>query len=65
MASTRTATQDSLIEKKYLEKLSSWDSRLTPLAPLTEQQKASVVELNTLTQRPIPEKVRRVVSNNY
>ncbi|XP_057302069.1 conserved oligomeric Golgi complex subunit 3-like [Hydractinia symbiolongicarpus] len=49
---------DSLVEKKYLDKLSQWDSRSTSLAPLTDKQKESIVELNTYTQRPIPEKFR-------
>ena len=46
-----------VLDKKYLDKLSLWDSRPTSLAPLTDKQKESVVELNTFNQRPIPDKV--------
>ena len=45
-------------DKKYLERLSQWDDKTNCLAPLTEEQKASIVELSTLqNKRPIPEKV--------
>ena len=52
-----TAITESVVEKKYLDRLSQWDSRATSLAPLTDKQKESVVELNTYTERPIPDKV--------
>ena len=46
------------MEKKLSTgRLSFWDSKSNPLAPLTEKQKASIIELNTYNKRPIPQKV--------
>ena len=45
------------VRKQALERLLQWDSKDSPLAPLTEAQKASVVEVSTLNQRPVPSKV--------
>ena len=47
----------SELDKKYLDRLSLWDSRLDSLAPLTDKQKESVIELNTFIQRPVPKNV--------
>ncbi|XP_066915841.1 conserved oligomeric Golgi complex subunit 3-like [Clytia hemisphaerica] len=49
---------ESSSDKSYLNRLSQWDSRSTSLAPLSDKQRECVIELNTLTQRPIPEKFR-------
>ena len=45
------------LDKKYVDRLSLWDSRVDSLAPLTDKQKESVIELNTFIQRPVPKKV--------
>ena len=44
-------------QEKYSQRLSLWDSRSNCLAPLTENQIRSVVELSTHTKRPYPSKV--------
>ena len=46
------------VDKKYIDMLSLWDSRPTSLAPLTEKQKESIVELNASNERQIPQKVK-------
>ena len=45
------------VERRYLDLIGLWDSRATSLAPLSEKQKDSIVELNTYVHRPIPKKV--------
>lgn len=45
------------LDKKYVDRLSLWDSRVDSLAPLTDKQKESVIELNAFIQRPVPKKV--------
>ena len=41
--------------KSLREKLTAWDSKLDPTAPLTEKQKDSFMELNTQSSsRPLP-----------
>ena len=57
MASTAEPTYLTSGDKSHLNRLSQWDSRSTSLAPLSDKQRECVIELNTLTQRPVPEKV--------
>ena len=45
------------LDKNYVDRLSLWDSRVDSLAPLTDKQKESVIELNAFIQRPVPKKV--------
>jgi len=52
-----TAVPEVSTDKGHLNRLSQWDTRATSLAPLSEKQRECVIELNTQTQRPIPEKV--------
>lgn len=61
---------DQLVEKRFLDRLTEWDSRTSSLINLTEKQKASIAQLNTVTNRPIPakfqttEKRLRIVSQS-
>ena len=44
--------------KSLREKLTAWDAKLDPTAPLTERQKDSFMELNTQSSnRPLPPEV--------
>lgn len=47
------------LDKKYIDRLSLWDSRVDSLAPLSDKQKESIIELNTFTQRPVPKKFQK------
>ena len=52
-----TVAEVSADKSHHLNRLSQWDTRATSLAPLSEKQRECIIELNTQTQRPIPEKV--------
>jgi len=42
-------------------RISRWDSKNNQLAPLTEKQKASIIELNTYNKRPVPKKFQNML----
>ena len=52
------------ISKENMKSLSQWDAKGCPLAPLTEKQRASIVELSTFNKRSLPEKVGLISRNN-
>ena len=61
MASLAEPTHMTSGDKSHLNRLSQWDSRSTSLAPLSEKQRECIIELNTHTHRPIPDKVSKLL----
>lgn len=62
------AAVGSTFSKDVRETLLHWDSKDFPLAPLTEKQKNSVLELTTVaSNRPLPEEVGMIkcINNLY
>lgn len=58
MASTDLSLLD-LTDKETREKLSLWDRRTDPMAPLTERQMDSVLDIRTAAETlPVPSEVR-------
>ena len=45
-------------------RISYWDSKSNPLAPLAEKQRASIIELNTYNKKPVPKKVHLCVHSS-
>lgn len=61
MASSTEQSLSELNEKETREKLSHWDIRTEPMAPLTDKQTDSILEIRAAAEEsPIPPEVSEV-----
>lgn len=59
MADTLSNMREKVDPKLLRDKLSAWEGKTSPLAPLTEKQRDTIMELTTLSSsRPLPIEVR-------